>query len=828
MGKSALITRTWAGGASVDGKIGTDSSFKKSKGINHRKKVSSIELHRKYVKESGDIVDSPVHQGVRVPDGSVYFMGDTKLYKRSVEAQGSPAAYSVIAADLIGLRSGVFNRDRQRLYMPTNKTISAMKFGNATFDYNLIDNPSFENTTTPLSGWTGTNGTLTVETSQSYHGSRSARMTRANTTTKPTVSMTVSTALDTSKFYTLGMYVKGTNGNKVQLTGSSTTSPDFTLNGGWQYIELVYKPTSTNQQRVQVMINQNQSAFVFDRVMLNEGNAAKPYFDGSTPGDGDTVYSWTGSVGASKSMKKTVDNNPQFAPDMVGQLLDQKVTNTGSLAYTLPTSIGESAANKITFKPDIEPYVRVGFWVIAKGTGDVTVTLHDQANNIVATKVIPNASLVNGQLNYATFDQQVRLSAKPNPYEYHIHLTVSTGTTTVRTGTAADLSKADFESYADVLLDGEYHPAGQFLQYIVIGNGNYVAVWEPITDAPTKTELDPHRLKLPSEYKVMGFTEHKEYYVVSAYKSVSSDYGGADSGAGSTEGLLGFWDGASRGFAWFIKIESGAFESPFTYNGFVYGYVNGVLHVTSGDVPVPVYEIPGLIDFESNHGHNDDVYLKAPYNGMCVTGNILQMAYPALTANESITPGVYSFGRKTKDYAESIAFDHVPSHGQETVKFDAGNVPASGITYLGRFGKNTFMAWQTLDENGDRRYGIDVLNSNNPVYSSGELSYLDIDNKATYKNKQAVEAIATYTKLPGNSKIEPYYRINGEDALQFGDGSDLEHDEENKQFKLKIPKEYRVIEYGIRLTASTDEEALGSPVVDSTTLIIETNADEGL
>ena len=645
MSKSAAVTRSWSGGVSVDKKLGPDNSFKKSLSINHRKKASSIELHKKFVKESGTTVDTMVHQGIRAPDSSIYFMGDTKIYRRTVDTFGSPGAYSVFQSGLTNIKSGSYNRDRKRIYIPADKSIHAIKY----------------------------------------------------------------------------------------------------------------------------------------------------------------------------------DSTPTFTADVAAQLKDLEVINTGTLAYTLPTSISEAAVDKITFQPDIEPYIRMGFWVLAKGSGSITVTMHDAANTVLATVTVPNASVVVGQ-NYITFPSQVRLSAQPNPYTYHFHITSSAGSTTVRTATASDLSKADYVTYADALISGVYHPCGEFLQYVVIGNGNYVAAWEPITDAPTKTEYLPHRLKLPSEYTVLGFAEYKEYYAISAYKSVSSDYGGGDQGVNSTEGLIGFWDGASRGFAWFVKVEGGAMEGIYVKDGFIYGYVNGVLHVTSGDTPVPVYEMPGFVDFTSTKGHSDDVYLKAPYNAMTVRDNVMLMAYPALTANESMTPTVYSFGRKTKDFAESIAQDHVPSHGQTVPQF-VGTVPQSGITYIGTFGKNTFMAWSTVIS-GVVTYGIDVLNNANPCYDSGYLEYLDMDNNITYREKEGVFAVATYEKRPENSTIRLFYTKNGDPTRIYGSAQDVTDDTEKKQVRLSIPTSYRVISYGVELTASTTNKL--SPVIDSTAIVIEKNEKEGL
>ena len=170
---------------------------------------------------------------------------------------------------------------------------------------------------------------------------------------------------------------------------------------------------------------------------------------------------------------------------------------------------------------------------------------------------------------------------------------------------------------------------------------------------------------------------------------------------------------------------------------------------------------------------------------MTVRDNVMLMAYPALTANENMTPSVYSFGRKTKDYAESIAQDHLPSHGQTAPQF-VGTVPQSGITYIGTFGKNTFMAWSTVIS-GVVTYGIDVYNSANQCYDSGSLEYLDMDNNITYREKEAVFAVATYLSRPGNSQIKLFYTLNGNPTRIYGTAEEITDDTEKKQVRLSIP-----------------------------------------
>jgi hypothetical protein len=59
----------------------------------------------------------------------------------------------------------------------------------------------------------------------------------------------------------------------------------------------------------------------------------------------------------------------------------------------------------------------------------------------------------------------------------------------------------------------------QFQQFTLIGNGNYLAVWEPLTDQnPPNNEFQRHRLVFPAGFEVCGIAVTDEFAVIACAK----------------------------------------------------------------------------------------------------------------------------------------------------------------------------------------------------------------------------------------------------------------------------------------------------------------------
>src|SRR5690606_20861365 len=107
--------------------------------------------------------------------------------------------------------------------------------------------------------------------------------------------------------------------------------------------------------------------------------------------------------------------------------------------YAVPTSISEGATNKCTFTPTkTNPIYSIGVYVVAKGVGDLTITLHDASNNVLVTNTILNTGLTNNTWVYFSM-----------PYTWtsgalQFHLTSANAGTTVKSHTVNDLETASY------------------------------------------------------------------------------------------------------------------------------------------------------------------------------------------------------------------------------------------------------------------------------------------------------------------------------------------------------------------------------------------------
>ena len=139
--------------------------------------------------------------------------------------------------------------------------------------------------------------------------------------------------------------------------------------------------------------------------------------------------------------------------------IDTQGGGTGD-TYTLPTSISETAVNTLDFTPVNDPQASVGFYVDTKGTGDWTVTVHNEQNVVVASATVANASIPSSGFIEFVYSTPWRIQAGQT---YHMHVTVSTGTSKLVSSTVNDLRTAEYVTYFSFLVtDTLFHPIIQF------------------------------------------------------------------------------------------------------------------------------------------------------------------------------------------------------------------------------------------------------------------------------------------------------------------------------------------------------------------------------
>lgn len=436
----------------------------------------------------------------------------------------------------------------------------------------------------------------------------------------------------------------------------------------------------------------------------------------------------------------------------------------GNLSYIPPTSIIENSSNLRYFQSDIEPLQKISIFINTKGTGDWTLTLHDGNNNALGTATVTNANLVNNTWNDFTFSSapsgQVRIYVAPNARTYHVHVTSTVADGSLSTSLANDISQCALEVWANRLVqpNNGMHPMDRFLQYEIIGNGNYVSVWEPLTvgQPPASDTSNPadmgawnlewlrHRLVFPMEYEVCGLAHTNEYEVIALQQTTTSNT------ATPQSGIIAFWDGASPTYNYYLTIPEGSPQAIQTYENVVYYYAGGSWYSLTSPttLPVKIWKLPHSDTEFSGSNSQINVYPHAS----TVRHGILLMAYPSQTTNTGIQFGVYSWGSVDKNFPESFGYDNVISTGSQN--YSVSNNLQIGM--VKSFGDVLHVSWQDTTSGG---FGVDVITNSSPPAATAIFQDLIFDNGYVGKFKMAgyVEA---YFSLPSGANIQLAYSLD--------------------------------------------------------------------
>lgn len=469
---------------------------------------------------------------------------------------------------------------------------------------------------------------------------------------------------------------------------------------------------------------------------------------------------------------------------------DQSATTTGN-TYTTTGSITETSANKLTFTPTVEPLISLTLTVASKGTGDLVVTMHDQANNNLGSVTIANASVSVGT-NTFTFATPVRTTVAPNATQYHFHITHPSGTaSTITTATSADFSTAVYNTSVNRLVSTQngFHPIKEFVQYICIGNGRYLTTWEVLeqTNIPN-SQFQRHRLVFPSGYEVTSLAIYTEYLAIAVEKRSSS------SSNSFQEGKIYFWDGVSLNYNFQIDITEGAPYGLFSDKNILYYYAGGALYGWSAGNPVKIYQMPN-----TDSEYTDATLRSINYpNTMTTRGGVLMSIFPSETTSTTIEHGIYSYGARNHNYKNSIGYSYVMSTGTKT----------NGAIKLGcvkSYGDTTFLSWKDGSD-----YGVDTISPTSDPSGTAVWESLVLDNGLTYRQKQATYYKIDFSPLPTGATITPKYKIDRASDWTTGTAAVAG----DTSVTLNIDQRYREIQLGWDGVATTT-----TPEILSSTLV---------
>lgn len=396
----------------------------------------------------------------------------------------------------------------------------------------------------------------------------------------------------------------------------------------------------------------------------------------------------------------TYSANVGFSGSAVGDDradIDQSLNTSGN-TYTTPTAINEGATHRQSFVPAKDPQKSVEVLVAAVGTGDWTLTVHDSQNNEIASKTITNSNMSTGDVEFI-FDSVWRpIFGKT----YHFHVTSTVADGTVTTTTSADLETADFHTYYQFFVSDTYHPIGKFLNFLVLGNERYVAKWDGIV-------YEPHKLVLPSGYRVRCFAQIGEYLAIGTWRG--------DSITDFEQGKIFFWDGVSTSFNDQLDVPEGGINAMLAKQGKLYYWAG-----SAGDM----FEYVGLSNkIKRVPKMTEDTYMEILPSSVTVWRSLIRFGVAGNSDNTSIEKGVYTWGSLDINYQNSLSYDYPISTGTRT-----GNNLYIGCVHS--VGTNLFIGWRD-----DSSYGIDKVSPDNDPYSTATIELLIFDDDGAYKEKRA-------------------------------------------------------------------------------------------
>lgn len=506
----------------------------------------------------------------------------------------------------------------------------------------------------------------------------------------------------------------------------------------------------------------------------------------------DRVYQYTPVVKAGTPAVTTITGTYSTYPTMAQILVkdrDGKWIGGGTsrwsykgsaTTYAVPTSLSETDDNKCIFLPDQSPMIAIDVKFAAKpASGNVTLTVHDEQNKVIATATVAAANVSTSGLTRFTFSQTDMGEYKNFGTQYHLHLTASATGFTAASYEANKLYGLWFYYYAALLLDTKRknHPIMNWAgSKLLIGNGQYLVDWLPSgLQSVDASEFQRHRVIIETGMEVSTLTSNDEYVVLGCEKV------GTVGSRAFQSGMLGFWDGFADAINFKIDTPMGEPKSLYTYLNITYTIIDGVLYAYTGGKALT--KVRTIQDSQSEYtGIEDrtDVYSHT----MTVRRGILLMAYPSITNLKTMRHGIYSWGSVDKNYPNSFYYSYdLPD--QDT------NLNTDNFTYeLGgtwNFGDTLYYSYKIHDvANNTDEYHLAIVNNSSKPAKKFKYESLAYDGGMPWKEKMANRIAVSCDPLPTGSTIKLKYKIDNRpweiDTRELTAGQTEVYFEINKRF----------------------------------------------
>lgn len=662
-------------------------------------------------------------------------------------------------------------------------------------------------------GGNGGNGVIHLDYSTSYTGS----------TTTPVMTVAQDSSLGLSEGYTVRLAVS-TNGTALETLSKSV---DLTT-GIWTRLGVTWDASASlatfykngvnigTTTGTLTAISNNASEF-FVGANKDDAGAAANFFDGLI----DDVRVWNDVRTDTEMLSKnefvlygtesnlqaywkfdsaatdttanantlTLSGSPSYSTDVPFSGvtsradLDQSLDTSGQ-TDTLPTTISEAADQRQTFVPTRDPQKSIEVNINTVGTGDWTMTVHDALNREVAAVTVANAELHTGDYEF-TFASVWRPVLQAS---YHFHLTSTVADGIVVTTTLNNMETTDFHTYYQFLVSDQYHPMTQMLNFLAIGNERYVAKWEGLTSST----YAPHKITLPSGYRVRCFAHWREYLAIGTWKGTNIyDY---------DSGRVFFWNGTSSTYDFYIDVPEGGINAMFGSKGYLYiwaGYSGDLLLYQGGDEAQKIKRLPNI---------TTDKYVEVLPGAATMWRSLVHFGIAGNSDSTAIHRGTYTWGSLNRNYPASLGFDYPLSLGDTTSSsVKIGMVAASG--------QNLYVSWQNQNV-----YGVDKISVSNNPYTSATYESLISDLGYLPRKKLPLVARIDFEPLISGQSVSVKYKADRESSWN----TETEDTVGATDCRMRIPANAKEVEIGFDLICT----ATTSPVITGVTLESEDNSGE--
>jgi len=420
----------------------------------------------------------------------------------------------------------------------------------------------------------------------------------------------------------------------------------------------------------------------------------------------------------------------EYLREDVDQSNDLTIDTNLTSTYTLTTAINEGETHRQTFTAEKSNINAVSVLAGANGTGDWTLTVHDDRDQVIASKTLANAN-VRETKTWVKFEFTDPVDIVPSA-DYHFHVTSTVADGTIYSSTASNLEASGFLTHYQILqTDTNWHPLLYFpgSASLVIGNGNFLSKYDGIVYREAGPLSGSERLQFDKSERVRDLELIGDHLVILTTQGATVN--------DNTSSRLYFWDGAAPSYNAFKDVPGEGQAIQFGQDGLLrvfHGY--GQLAVYNGAL-TPKKNVPLI-------GENKYVEV---WPGATTNWQGYTMFGISDGDSTSAIRGVYGYGQQTNNYPMSLNLDFPISTGNL-----GSDVQVTSMLGLGP--SKLYVGWKD-----DTNYGIDLIDVDNDqaavLYES-----LRFDAGLVEFEKKSSTIKLTFAPLADGQSIGIKYKID--------------------------------------------------------------------